>query len=228
MRRRGFAMKIIGISSSPRGKNSNTLRLLNAALEGAKAKGAEVEVIDVTKLNIRFCTGCLVCRRTGECVIKDDYPALMKELMAADGLILSCPNYIHNVPGQLKVVFDRSANCVHEQQLAGKYGFSIMTAGGSDEELVLGIMNHFLTLSGATVTGGVGHLMNRGPAAFEGAIGRAREMGADLAEAIEEKRVYPEQAAAREAWKKNFAKTIKANEKTWSHNYDYWVKTGWL
>ncbi len=221
-------MRIIGISSSPRGKNSNTLKLLNAALEGAKGKGAEVELIDVAKLNVRFCTGCGACRKTGECVIEDDYPPLLKKLMAADGVILSCPNYMHNIPGQLKVVFDRSANCVHEQQLEGKYGFSIMTAGGSDEELVLGIMNHFLTLSGATVTGGVGHLMNRGPAGMEEAIRRSREMGADLVAAIREKRFYPEQAAAREAWKKQFTRTIKANEKTWNHNYEYWQKMGWL
>jgi len=221
-------MKIVGISSSPRGKNSNTLKLLNAAAEGAKERGAEVEVIDVAKLNIRFCTGCLACRKSGECVIKDDYPMLLKKLMAADGVILSCPNYIHNVPGQLKVVFDRSANCVHEQRLEGKYGFSIMTAGGSDEELVLGIMNHFLALCGATVTGGVGHLMNRGPAGMEDAIKRARAMGADLVDAIAEKRIYPEQEAAHEAWKKQFARTIKLNEINWSHNYDYWVRMGWV
>ena len=43
-------MKIIGIQSSPKGKNSNTLKLLNAAMEGAAEAGAETEIIDVTKL----------------------------------------------------------------------------------------------------------------------------------------------------------------------------------
>ena len=36
-------MKIVGIQSSPRGKNSNTLKLLDAALDGAAEEGAEVE-----------------------------------------------------------------------------------------------------------------------------------------------------------------------------------------
>jgi len=47
-------MKIVGISSSPRGQNSNTLKLLDAALEGAKEAGAEVESIDVAKLKIKL------------------------------------------------------------------------------------------------------------------------------------------------------------------------------
>ena len=54
-------MKIVGISSSPRGKNSNTLKLLDAALEGAAEAGAEVESIDVAKLKIKYCTACNSC-----------------------------------------------------------------------------------------------------------------------------------------------------------------------
>jgi multimeric flavodoxin WrbA len=50
-------MKIIGIQSSPKGKNSVTLMLLNAAMEGAKEAGAEVEMIDITKLRINYCKG---------------------------------------------------------------------------------------------------------------------------------------------------------------------------
>ena len=42
-------MKIVGISSSPRGQNSNTLKLLDAALDGAVKAGAEIESIDIAK-----------------------------------------------------------------------------------------------------------------------------------------------------------------------------------
>ena len=37
-------MKIVGISSSPRGKNSNTLKLLDAALEGAEEAGPKLSL----------------------------------------------------------------------------------------------------------------------------------------------------------------------------------------
>jgi multimeric flavodoxin WrbA len=155
-------------------------------------------------------------------------PSPARELKSADGIILSSPNYMSGVTAQLKTVFDRSVNCEHEQYLTGKYGFSIMTAGGVDEDLLLGIMNGFIKESGGTVISSVGLLMNRGPAAMEAAIKRAHDMGRDLVEAIEEKRVYPEQVAEHEAWRKQFARTIEANKERWSHNYEFWEKKGWL
>lgn len=103
-----------------------------------------------------------------------------------------------------------------------------MTAGGSDEELVLGIMNDFLKETGANVIGGVGLLRVRGLSGMEEAIGRVRDMEKDLVKAIEEKRPYPEQAAERAAWRERFARTIKANEKNWKHNYEFWVEKGWI
>jgi multimeric flavodoxin WrbA len=44
-------IKIVGIQSSPRGKHNNTLKLLNAALYGASEAGADVESIDIAKMN---------------------------------------------------------------------------------------------------------------------------------------------------------------------------------
>jgi multimeric flavodoxin WrbA len=221
-------MRIVGIQSSPRGRNSTTLGLLQAALDGAKQAGAETELIDVTKLKIAYCNGCLYCRQTGKCRIEDDYQGLIEKLRAANGIILSSPNYMSGITAQLKTVFDRSANCNHEQYFDGKYAFSLMTAGGSDEELVLGIMNDFLKETGANVIGGVGLMRIRGPPGMEDAISRARSMGMDLVRAIEEERPYPEQAAERAAWRERFARTIKANEKNWKHNYEFWIEKGWI
>ena len=50
-------MKIIGINGSPRKNTSNTLKLIQAVLDGAKEGGAKTEVIDICKLDINFCTG---------------------------------------------------------------------------------------------------------------------------------------------------------------------------
>lgn len=60
-------MKIVAIQSSPRRKNSNTLKLVNAALDSAQEAGAEVELADITKMDLRYCTGCQICRRKGVC-----------------------------------------------------------------------------------------------------------------------------------------------------------------
>jgi len=49
-----------------------------------------------------------------------------------------------------------------------------------------------------------------------------------LVKAIEQKRKYPAQAAAHKKWKDSFRKTLKFNKENWKHNYEYWVKKGWI
>jgi len=221
-------MKIIGISSSPRGKNSSTLKLLDAALAGASEAGAEIETVDVTKLNIKYCTACNSCHEKGVCAIKDDYQMVIEKLLDADGIILSSPNYITNVTAQLKTLFDRCPLVIHEQLFDGKYGFSLTTAGSGEIDFVLDIMNNFMAHCGGNTIGGVGCAMSEGPSAMEKAIEKSQEMGKDLVEAIKEKRQYPEQVAAHEAWRGRFKYVILANKEQWTHNCDHWMERGWI
>ncbi len=48
-------MKILGISASPRSSNSQTLKLVEAVLDGARSKGARTELAVICTLNIEFC-----------------------------------------------------------------------------------------------------------------------------------------------------------------------------
>jgi multimeric flavodoxin WrbA len=221
-------MKIVGIRSSPRGKNSNTLKLLDAALDGAAEAGAEVEAIDVAKLKIKYCTACNSCHEKGVCSIKDDYNGVLEKLLAADGIIWSSPNYMMNVTAQLKTLFDRSPLITHEQLFEGKYSLSLTTAGSGGVDFVLDIMNDFMILCGGNTIGGIGCSMSQGPSAMEAAIGKSREMGKDLVEAIREKRQYPEQEAKHKAWRERFKHVILANKDRWTHNCDYWMEKGWI
>ena len=81
-------MKILGICASPRGAKSTTLKLVEKALEGAKAAGAEVELVDVCKLDIEYCNACGICHKNGKCCKKDDFQALYRKILAADGLVM--------------------------------------------------------------------------------------------------------------------------------------------
>ena len=54
-------MKILGICASPRGSKSTTKRLVQATLDGAAAKGATIELVDVCGLDIKYCNACQVC-----------------------------------------------------------------------------------------------------------------------------------------------------------------------
>ena len=223
-------MKIVGIHSSPKRKNSNTLKLLDSALAGAKEAGAEIELIDIAKLKIKYCTACDSCHDKGVCSIKDDYQLVFKKLLDADGIIWSSPNYMMNVTAQLKTLFDRSPLIIHEQLFEGKYGLSLTTAGsGIDEvDFVLNIMNTFMTTCGGNAIGGVGYAMAQGPSAMDAAVVKSQEMGKDLVEAIKEKRPYPEQKARQEAWRARFKYLVLANKDHWTHNCDYWMEKGWL
>lgn len=130
-------MKIIGINASPRGEESNTLKLVKAVLNGAETEGAKTELVDLYKLNIEYCTGCGTCYATGECPLIDDFEELFEKISNADGIVLGAPNYINSVPAPMKALFDRLSDAIHCQMLTGKFGCSVCTAGGSEEEEVV-------------------------------------------------------------------------------------------
>ncbi|AFD01207.1 Multimeric flavodoxin WrbA [Methanocella conradii HZ254] len=221
-------MKIVAITSSPKGKNSTTLRLVNAALEGAREAGAETEIINIAKMKINYCKGCVSCYAKGKCVQKDEYNKIAEKFFSADGVILSSPNYIDNVSAQLKTFLDRSANSIHEQLLDGKYGLTLTTSGGSEYEGVLKVMSSFINRSGGLVVGSVGFSNAQGPQGAEEAIRKAREVGKELVAAIKEKRSYPEQEAPIKEWRRRFEQTLTFNKERWAHNYQHWVEKGWI
>ena len=100
-------MKILGISCSPR-KNGNTVAMLTAALNAAKAAGAEVELYSVAGKNIQPCTGCWACHGTATCTLKDDMQELYEKIIAADGIIFGTPIYSWGMTAQSKSIIDRT------------------------------------------------------------------------------------------------------------------------
>ena len=64
-------MKVLGIYGSPR-KGGNSDQLLDKALEGARAAGAETKAVYARDLKMSGCLECGGCDETGECIIRDD------------------------------------------------------------------------------------------------------------------------------------------------------------
>jgi multimeric flavodoxin WrbA len=221
-------MKILGINSSPRGKNSNTLKLVDAVLDGAKQRGAEAELVDVSALDIQYCIGCQVCYAEGECIQNDDLSELWEKMLGADGIVLGSPVYINGVTAQLKTVIDRLADAIHCQMLVGKYGCAVTTAGSSGISEVLRYMKYFLNELGAMTVGEVGVAVGRNPAALDAAILEALDLGKILADAISEKRPYPDQESAIAERGAFFRRLIEAHKEDWTHQYDYWMEKGWM
>ncbi|AJA46941.1 multimeric flavodoxin WrbA [Clostridium pasteurianum DSM 525 = ATCC 6013] len=105
-------MKAIAINGSPR-KTWNTATLLKKALEGAKSRGAETELINLYDLNYRGCISCFACKRkdsdkfVGHCAMKDDLTEVLEKVVSSDVLIMGSPIYLGNVTGQMRSFFER-------------------------------------------------------------------------------------------------------------------------
>lgn len=108
-------MNILVINGSPKGKNSNSLRLTNAFVKGLTNKRTEqglntnTEQLDICQMHIESCKGCFACWKAtpGQCCIKDDMAKVIEKELWADLIIYSFPLYYFNVPGSLKNMIDR-------------------------------------------------------------------------------------------------------------------------
>ncbi len=122
-------MKILGLSFSPN-KQGNTVTLMEQALKGARAEGAEMELWSSAGKTIHPCEACRSCFGKGVCKIKDDMQELSEKMLAADGIIFGTPVYFWNVTAQAKLVIDRTfALNTPTRSLANKVGGIIVTAG---------------------------------------------------------------------------------------------------
>jgi multimeric flavodoxin WrbA len=98
---------VLGIYGSPR-KGGNSDRLLDKALEGARAAGAETRTIYARDLTISGCLECGGCDKTGKCVVKDDMQSVYPLLDEADILFLASPIFFYGLTAQVKSLIDRS------------------------------------------------------------------------------------------------------------------------
>ena len=104
-------MKVLELQASPNVKGSTAL-LVDEFCQGARTAGHHVERVDVCRLHIAPCTGCVACGYEGPCVQRDDMDELRAQILAADALVFATPLYYYGMTAQLKTVIDRfcSAN----------------------------------------------------------------------------------------------------------------------
>lgn len=98
--------EILAVYGSPR-RNGNTSSLLKEAVEGARQNGATVEEIVLRDLNMSPCLEIYGCKKSGRCVIKDDFQPLYDKLLACQGLILASPVFFYTVSAHTKIMMDR-------------------------------------------------------------------------------------------------------------------------
>jgi multimeric flavodoxin WrbA len=100
------ALKVLGISTSPR-REGNSDVLLRQALAGAEQAGCAVESLRLCDYRIEGCRECYACSSTGDCSTQDDYQPILNKMLTADRLILATPVFFLTVSAQAKLLIDR-------------------------------------------------------------------------------------------------------------------------
>lgn len=86
--------------------------MLKSALDGAKAQGAETELINLYDYNYKGCVSCFSCklkggRSYGKCALKDDLKPILEKIEKADAFILASPIYFGMVTGEMRSFMER-------------------------------------------------------------------------------------------------------------------------
>ena len=99
-------MKVLAVYGSPRRKG-NTSILLKRAVEGTQQAGAEVEEVVLRDLKMSPCLEIYGCKKTGRCVIQDDFQHCRDKILQSEGLMLASPIFFYSVSAQTKILIDR-------------------------------------------------------------------------------------------------------------------------
>ena len=104
-------MKFIAVNGSPR-KKWNTALMLEHAVAGAQASGAETKLVHLYDLQFKGCASCFGCKLKdgksyGKCAMRDDLTPLLDKIATADALVLGSPIYFGNVTGEMRCFMER-------------------------------------------------------------------------------------------------------------------------
>lgn len=98
--------KVLALMGSPR-KGKNTDTLLDYLLDGIKENDVEIKKIYIKDKEIKDCTGCDYCGKSGTCVKGDSMDDIYSEFDNSDVIILAAPIYFNSVNSITKTMIDR-------------------------------------------------------------------------------------------------------------------------
>ena len=133
-------MKYLAIMGSFR-KTKNSNQALDAFLKGVKKNGHEIVKLYLRDMDIKHCTGCDNCSKTGYCIFKDDMNIIYDHLDSCDAVVVAAPIYFNSINALTKTVIDRS-----QRYWGIKYGY------GRDKIKIPRKIGIFIGIGGADYT----------------------------------------------------------------------------
>ncbi len=217
-------MKFLGINGSPHQTIANTYQLLNWIAEPFKEEKWDVEIVNLSAIDMKYCAGCGICLRQGECPQDDDIKMLQTRMMDSDVIVLGSPVYVLQVTGQMKTFLDRCLPIAHRPCLHGKVGASVSVyAGVGSAKAVANYMNGVLGHWGASIVGSVSAFAVSPNELTEEAREESKELALKIIEAVSGKKKYPESEI-----NPQMKKLIMDRKEQFTADYEYWVKKGWI
>jgi len=143
---------ILGVIGSPR--RMGNCELLVKEIAARLPEPAALKMVRLVDKDVRPCRACYRCL-TAECPIGDDFGAILAALLAADGVIVAAPAYLHGTHSSIQRFLDRGLHFFrHVDALAAKPAVAVATAGMEDGEgfALMGVEN-FVRASGMVLMG---------------------------------------------------------------------------
>jgi multimeric flavodoxin WrbA len=102
-------MRVTVFNGSPRGRASNSHRIVDPLLEGAREAGAQTEEVFLVERDLKHCRGCFSCwtKTPGQCEITDEMIELLELYLESDYVGLATPVYSMYMTALLKNFTDR-------------------------------------------------------------------------------------------------------------------------
>ena len=128
----------------------------------------------------------------------------------------------------MKVFFDRLADAIHYQILAGKYGCSVATTHTSGSDEVIAYQNHVLNYLAVVTVGSLGAAHGGNPETISSLEAGAQELGRKLAGAIRNGFSDSVQEAEIADNRVFFKELVLENRDLRTEEYERWVRLGWI
>jgi multimeric flavodoxin WrbA len=153
-------MTIVAVISTPR-QEGNSAIIVNEMVKAARAKGKDVVVYDIARMNnVEGCIACMKCKTEHRCVLEDDFTEVLDAIRNSEGVILSTPCYFNGPCGQLKLLIDRFYGFMDDDRLniePGKKASVVVTCGSDLEnaKMLQGRIENIMKKLGFNNAGGL-------------------------------------------------------------------------
>ena len=116
-------MKTIVINAGPKRRDCNA-KLVKSALKGAESVEADVEYVDLYKLDLSGCRVCLICKNDEDvckCFWRDELSPLIERIFDADCVLIAVPIFFSQPTSHYMAFLERLIYCMVSYKTGNKF-----------------------------------------------------------------------------------------------------------